>query len=596
MTAYPVTIMAKIALITLIFCFIFLGNPLLSEAHDYWTISNVEQKQLSNNGLKEIINFFKRDHSLVKEKEPELYFYLQGLSSITRNDFQSAHNYYDEAYSISKTNKNDEVSIATLKRLIELSDYYGDSGELIDYGGQLLELAKAKKDVQAEMFAYSSIAASFFYLANDEQTNEYLEQMIVLATKEGDYQFKGIYYNVLGHLSYSYQEYKSALTFYEKANYYFNKSNKHHLFHMNLMTEGFILSTKSKLATTQEEKDKILGNIEGLIERTKKNYLHVPTLHVLYLLKGQIEQEFSRTAASINSFEKTLELLQSVKHVEKPYSPLRYVEMLLATSLYEQGEFQQAADLFIKVIDRHSNPELLKEFDKVNSKVRTFSEKQYTETIDLLSDLQAEQNRKIYYQWVSLILLGIVILFLIGAVIWKIKENHKMNQLKNQLYYQSITDGLTGVFNRNKIFEILDKEVKKDSVIALVDIDNFKSINDSLGYLVGDEVIKRVVETIKMSLRENDKVGRYGGEEFIVIIKETDLEDAVKIVERIRKNVEALEWEYDQLKTTISAGVCKMSNLASIEAFKEVDYLVHEAKRTGKNKVLYKPVSEVVAL
>ncbi|WP_025026076.1 GGDEF domain-containing protein [Caldalkalibacillus mannanilyticus] len=242
----------------------------------------------------------------------------------------------------------------------------------------------------------------------------------------------------------------------------------------------------------------------------------------------------------------------------------------------------------MRIIERDKNPELLKSWDEASSKLREFSEKELTGKIDLLFELQNAQNKKIEYQRISLYLSTLVILLLIGAITWKIHENKKINQLKNQLYHQSITDGLTGVFNREKIFEILDKEVKKDSVIALVDIDNFKSINDTLGYLVGDDVLKRVVDTIKMSIREQDEIGRYGGEEFIIIIKDTTLEDAVKIIERIRKNVEALEWEYDQLKTTISAGVCKKSALAVEEVFKEVDELVHEAKRTGKNKVVYK--------
>ena len=121
-------------------------------------------------------------------------------------------------------------------------------------------------------------------------------------------------------------------------------------------------------------------------------------------------------------------------------------------------------------------------------------------------------------------------------------------------------------------------------------MDNFKNINDTYGHLIGDKVLSSVAEVIKSSIRKGDIVGRYGGEEFIVIIKAEDRE-YYKVAERIRRNVEGINLKSDfgnSIKVTSSIGISRMD--AKEKTLQQIismsDKALYEAKNTGKNKVV----------
>ena len=124
----------------------------------------------------------------------------------------------------------------------------------------------------------------------------------------------------------------------------------------------------------------------------------------------------------------------------------------------------------------------------------------------------------------------------------------------------------------------------------MIDVDNFKNINDTYGHLIGDKVLSSVAEVIKSSIRKGDIVGRYGGEEFIVIIKAEDRE-YYKVAERIRRNVEGINLKSDfgnSIKVTSSIGISRMD--AKEKTLQQIismsDKALYEAKNTGKNKVV----------
>lgn len=167
-------------------------------------------------------------------------------------------------------------------------------------------------------------------------------------------------------------------------------------------------------------------------------------------------------------------------------------------------------------------------------------------------------------------------------------EYRRIVTLKKRIYLQSITDSLTQVYNRGRIVEIMETELMAENKVAIIDIDDFKQINDTYGHAVGDEVIVGIVNAIKKSLRATDVIGRYGGEEFVLILKQVDDNDALKVIERVRQDVEAIEWPYADLKTTVSIGMMKKCNMSTNKLFISVDQLLYEAKRSGKNRVVYK--------
>ncbi|HAA26172.1 MAG TPA: diguanylate cyclase [Ruminiclostridium sp.] len=157
----------------------------------------------------------------------------------------------------------------------------------------------------------------------------------------------------------------------------------------------------------------------------------------------------------------------------------------------------------------------------------------------------------------------------------------------------SITDPLSGAFNRAKFNEEMEKwtgyakRYNTDFSIAIIDFDDFKRINDNYGHLVGDMVIIEFVSLIKKNIRECDIFARWGGEEFILLLPNTNINQAVEFAERIRKSIENHDF-YIAGKLTCSIGVAQMSpDDDETTLLKKVDNVLYAAKKAGKNKVVW---------
>ncbi len=125
--------------------------------------------------------------------------------------------------------------------------------------------------------------------------------------------------------------------------------------------------------------------------------------------------------------------------------------------------------------------------------------------------------------------------------------------------------------------------------LLLIDIDNFKKVNDTYGHPAGDEVLRHVARRLNESLRKSDSAARYGGEEFAVVLTETGWEGALAVAERLRLNVcaSAVVHDKDQIPVTVSVGVAELTKDvggAKAELIKRADKALYEAKHIGKNR------------
>ncbi len=161
-----------------------------------------------------------------------------------------------------------------------------------------------------------------------------------------------------------------------------------------------------------------------------------------------------------------------------------------------------------------------------------------------------------------------------------------------QLERAAITDGLTGLYNHKHIFDLLDNEIAKQLItktelsIIMFDIDFFKKMNDNFGHQFGDVVLKKVADIIKKSIRTTDVAGRYGGEEFMVILPGANLDCSVKIAEKIRRSVESIKCpNKENFFSSISGGVRFYEGETAKEFVKKADDLLYKAKHGGRNRV-----------
>ena len=176
----------------------------------------------------------------------------------------------------------------------------------------------------------------------------------------------------------------------------------------------------------------------------------------------------------------------------------------------------------------------------------------------------------------------------------ELKTSRDLLREQNEMLKKlSITDGLTGLYNHRYTTDLLARFIEENSrygnplSIAMFDIDNFKKINDIYGHLFGDEVLVKIANMIESSLRKTDISGRYGGEEFMVIFVQTNLQGAAESAKRIVSGAEKLKWDDTDLKITLSAGVCQRNEEDLTKLISKADELLYTAKKKGKNRVEY---------
>ena len=156
-------------------------------------------------------------------------------------------------------------------------------------------------------------------------------------------------------------------------------------------------------------------------------------------------------------------------------------------------------------------------------------------------------------------------------------------------------DQLTGALNRRGVDDALLRESARADrgdtplCIALLDLDNFKKVNDTFGHQAGDAVLAHLVNIIKDTVRSNDLIGRYGGEEFMLILPDAKIDEALAVMSRLQRGLAAkpLAWGSGQLDVTFSAGIAlRRRGEDEVTLINHADQALYEAKRVGKNRVI----------
>lgn len=177
-------------------------------------------------------------------------------------------------------------------------------------------------------------------------------------------------------------------------------------------------------------------------------------------------------------------------------------------------------------------------------------------------------------------------------------KNLEMESLIEKLEWSSITDPLTGLYNRRFMMQKLSEELERykrynhQFAIVMIDIDHFKKINDQYGHDCGDMVLKEVTGVIKQQLRTNDCLVRWGGEEFLLLLPETNLEGSALMAERIRQQVEKryIPYEENRIHVTITLGITLYSTAMTIDkAINLADKALYDGKKAGRNRVVVGP-------
>ena len=169
-------------------------------------------------------------------------------------------------------------------------------------------------------------------------------------------------------------------------------------------------------------------------------------------------------------------------------------------------------------------------------------------------------------------------------------------QLFRQVEWLSLTDGLTGLWRRNALDEKIKEEIRRSSAFKttlgfmIVDIDHFKRLNDNYGHQFGDAVLRRVAQLLKAGVYETDFVGRYGGEEFGIVLPRADAVGVLRKAEALRARIESEVFSQglESVKLTVSIGIAHFprDGRTPAELIRKADTALYAAKESGRNRVV----------
>lgn len=240
----------------------------------------------------------------------------------------------------------------------------------------------------------------------------------------------------------------------------------------------------------------------------------------------------------------------------------------------------------------------------INKGISTITEKDIQDAIN--NHISIKIIRGFDYKLFFVVFSIFTIIFIV--ILYSIRKVHKLNKQlkiskekykmiakeleeKNILLERSATtDVLTGLKNRLFFMQRINEEFERfkryDTKISLlmIDIDHFKRINDTYGHATGDEVLKKVAEKLQKKLRKVDLIARLGGEEFIVLLPGIDIDEAIKVAEKLRVEAESIIYENNEV-VTISMGVSMLVESEDIEGWIDrTDKALYDAKKEGRNR------------
>ena len=216
--------------------------------------------------------------------------------------------------------------------------------------------------------------------------------------------------------------------------------------------------------------------------------------------------------------------------------------------------------------------------------------------------------------------LGVLFLYLPGNVEPTENQMNLLTAIANQLSvalenarlyervsHLSVHDPLTNLFNRKMLFDRLDEEVSRSKrsekflSIVMIDIDNFKRINDTYGHMAGDKILQELSKLLKSGIRKIDTVARFGGEEFTILLPSANMEDGIAVMERLRLSVEKHAFPIDEegntTSVTISIGISTLSPEDPVDKsilINAADEALYKAKEKGRNRICHLDVSECI--
>ncbi|MBN2794423.1 MAG: diguanylate cyclase [Clostridia bacterium] len=551
----------------------------LTFANEISTEEVIETIRDSNTSNEEITYLIQTIEN--SEEQKSLAQFLKGFLMLRNQDYNQGYLSLQEAYNTVQGKNDFELEAEILYHLMYIAFEYGDITNALNYSQALKELSEAQSYSDYIIEADFILSYTFLLYYDTDPALTLAEELLVLSKENHNQKGEYLYHIILGVMYKFEQDYDKALNHFLDAK---NLYDEH--WYSVIGNESFTMNLA--LISTQLNRDNTYeANL--LLTESKKNLLNLNPYdqfnYYSYLGDYYMQLQPPNENEARIAYEASLIALSKAKIIDKAY-PYEYDTYLSLAQIYNHlGQYDKAVKYYEKAI-HISFPDSNKDIEQNFATLETYKMKSINEQMTLLESLNRLNAEK--FQLARRFIIGMIvsIVVLVLLSIFAIKAYLNKRKAEALLYKHSITDALTQTYNRSKIMELFEKNIDQHCGVILLDLDNFKNINDTYGHVFGDHVLKTVSSTIKNSIRTDDILGRYGGEEFLILLPNATIQEMMLVGERVRKNIETLVWEYDSLKTTASIGITDCFSSNTDEVLHKADTLMYQAKHKGKNQVV----------
>jgi diguanylate cyclase (GGDEF)-like protein len=492
----------------------------------------------------------------------------KGICYSYTSNFKDASLFLFESLNIF-TEYGDRIGEASVKSSIGGLFYkIGNYSSALDYHLKSLRITEVINDKRGQAKALNNIALVFNKLG--EYNRALIYHMKSLKIEEDINNIAGQAYtkNNVGNIYMFLKNYRQALKYFSESLQIAEQINDNHLL-------GTVLGNIGEVYEEKEEYKESLDYYKKALDKVKElgnKHLEASLLKItgrLYIKKKNIEKAFENLKKAYK-LAKEISSENLIYEIHKHYSEAYEVN----------GDYQKALEEY-KIFHKYEK-EVLNE--DLNVRTKNILIQFEVEKIQRIAENYKQHNIKLSKANKSLKERN----QLKSMLVKKLRKQTRI--LEKQVNH----DFLTGLYNRGYIEERLREEYErskrhKDSLsMALCDIDHFKEINDDFSHAVGDKVLEEISHIFKDNCRSIDIIGRYGGDEFILIFPKTNLTQSNIVCERVRYSVENYDWKSiaTGLKVTVSLGISDDSQADSPEQmFANSDARLYEAKNSGRNNI-----------
>ncbi|MGG0670508.1 tetratricopeptide repeat-containing diguanylate cyclase [Lederbergia citrisecunda] len=446
----------------------------------------------------------------------------------------------------------------------------GKYEETIEACFQLLEAGIAANDPKSILTAHINNAASFYCIGAIEDAFHSIDAYVDYCTDNGDEDDRLNGYNVLFLL----HEYNKD---YEKAKKTLARAIKlgKTLEHYNIVSNAY--SNYSSILAIENDFENALSMAEKGLEAAK---LHDPRTPIL---EFRVKLNIANALIGMNDLEAAEQFV--IEMVDDPLLDSFIREKTQVHDLY--GRFLMKKKIY---------PEALQAYDKAKELAESYNDRNLLKGIlekrCELCEVMGDVQRGYKAQKVYIDLLSDLHQHEVTMTAVKLGVKHRISTIERR----ANTDFLTGLYNRSYTETTTDKWLaeavtKGESIVCIaLDLDNLKSLNDTYGHIFGDQIIKKIGQACVSQIRSGDLMGRFGGDEFAIILRDLSIEEAQHKAENLLEAVRSIKIQKDGIYISLTASVGVADNVNGTirtftDLFHQADIALYQAKQEGKNRI-----------